>query len=67
MNIWILLTSQSHIVEVDGGLDDLQFATNVEVLNTTAKVSDRRVGRVVSAKDFDSLLDLIRFIDVVHF
>lgn len=52
---------------MDGRLDDLQFATNVEVLNTTSKVSDRRVGRVVSAKDIDSLLDLIRFIDVVHF
>ena len=59
------LTAQSDVVEVGGGLDGLNLAADVVLLDLVAEVCDSRVCRVVSAEDLDSLLDLVRLVDVI--
>ena len=59
------LTAQSDVVEVGGGLDGLNLAADIVLLDLVAEVCDSRVGRVVSAEDLDSLLDLVRLVDVI--
>ena len=59
------LTAQSDVVEVGGGLDGLDLAADVVLLDLVAEVCDGRVRRVVSAEDLDSLLNLVRLVDVI--
>ena len=53
------------VVEVSGGLDSLDLAADVVLLDLVAEVCDGRVRRVVSAEDLDSLLNLVRLVDVI--
>lgn len=61
------LTSESNIVEMDGSLDDLKLATDVELLYAGAEVSNGGMCWVVSTKHLDGLLDLIRLVNILHY
>ena len=50
---------------MSGGLDSLDLAADVVLLDLVAEVCDGRVRRVVSAEDLDSLLNLVRLVDVI--
>ena len=58
-------TTKCNIIKVDGCLDGLYFSANVEFLDFSSKVGNRRVGRVVGAKDLDGFFDKIGLINVV--
>lgn len=60
------LTSIGDVVVVDGGLDSLNVASDVELLDVLVKVLDSRVSKIVVAKDLDSLLDLVGGVDVLN-
>lgn len=61
----MLLTSKSNIVKMHRGLDRLNLSADVELLGFVAEVCNRRVCRIVSPKDLDSFLNLVRLIDIV--
>jgi hypothetical protein len=60
-------TSESDIVEVNRGLDHLELAANIVFIDTFAEVGYRRVCWIVGTEDFDSFIDLVRFIDIIHY
>jgi hypothetical protein len=60
-------TSESDIIEMYRGLDHLNFATNIIFFDTLAKINDGRVCWVISTKHFDGFIDLVGFVDIVHY
>ena len=59
------LTAEGDIVEVRRRLDSLDLAANIVVLDLVAEVRNSGVGRVVSTEYLDSLLDLVRAVDII--
>lgn len=51
---------------MDGGLDSLDVASDVKLLDILVKVLDSRVSKIIVAKDLNSLLDLVRGVDVLN-
>lgn len=62
----LTLTSVGDIVVVDGRLNSLDIASDVELLDVLVEVLDSRVSKIVVAKDLNSLLDLVRGVDVLN-
>lgn len=62
----LTLTSVGDIVVVDRGLNSLDIASDVELLDILVKVLDSRVGKIVVTKDLNSLLDLVGGVDVLN-
>jgi hypothetical protein len=58
-------TAEGDVVKVGWSLDGLDLAADVVLLDLVAQVGDSGMCRVVSAKDVDGLLDLVRLVDVV--
>jgi hypothetical protein len=50
---------------VVGGLDSLDFTTNVKFFGFVVEVRDGRVGIIISTHDVDSLKVLVGSVDVV--
>jgi len=62
----LTLTSVGDIVVVDGRLNSLDIASDVELLDVLVEVLDSRVSKIVVAKDLNSLLDLVGGVDVLN-
>ena len=61
------LTAQSDVVEVGGGLDGLDLAADVVLLDLVAEVRNSGVGRVIGAEDLNGLLDHVGTVDVIDY
>lgn len=48
-------------------LDSSDFTTDIKLLDTITEVGHGGVSRIVGAKDLDSLFDLVRPVDIVHY
>jgi len=60
-----ILTSQSHVVEVNGSLDGLDLSSQVQSLHVLPEVSNSGVSDIVGSKDGLSLLGLVESVDVL--
>jgi len=58
--------SVGDIVVVDGGLNSLDIASDVELLDALVKVLDSRMSKIVVTKDLNSLLNLVGGVDVLN-
>lgn len=61
----LFLTSESDVIVVHQTVNGINLATNVEVTSSSVQVLDGRVSLIVGTEDLDSLLLLVRAVDVV--
>jgi hypothetical protein len=49
-----------------GGLDGLDLSAQVEVIDSVSEIRNRGMGRVISAKNLNSLLDFVWRVNILH-